>query len=79
MEEIRLKDCDTRQEYYRLRMNAINRRKRHEVRLSRFALTLSKIREYESKGMTDDEIVKQLASHYEYKLVNDKDMGNKAS
>lgn len=74
MDEIRREDCDTYQEYVRLKYKIESKLKRHDIRLSRFALVLAKIREYERDGLSDVDIVMQLAKHYEYKLVEDKDV-----
>lgn len=68
MEEIRREDCDTYQEYVRQKNRAESKKKQ----LPRFAFLLAEIREYESAGMSDEEIVRRLASHCEYKLVNGK-------
>lgn len=66
LEEVRREDCDTYQEYVRLK----NRAKSKREQLSRFAFVLAKIRDYGSDGLSDEEIVRRLANHCEYKLVN---------
>ena len=62
-------DTDRHREYNRLRMSAISKNTRQERKLSRFASLIAKIREYEGAGMSDAEIVQQLADHFEYKLM----------
>ena len=64
---------DKYRKYNRLRMRAANKRKRQERKTSRFSLLLAQIREYENAGMPDDDIVKQLADQFEFRLVKDKD------
>lgn len=64
---------DKYREYNRLRMRGANKRQRQERKLSRFIALLTKIREYENEGLSDDDIVKQLADHFEYRLIKDKD------
>ena len=68
MEEIRREDYNTYKEFAR----AKNMADRQQIQLSRFASILTVIRKYESTGMSDEDIVKQLSSYCEYKLVNGK-------
>ena len=68
MEEIRREDYDTYQDFVRAKNTAASQ----HIQLSRFTSMLALIRKYESAGMSDEDIVKQLSSYCEYKLVNSK-------
>ena len=75
MEGIRLRGRDRHREYNRLRMRTISKRERQKRKLSRFSSLIAKIREYEGAGVSDADIVKELATHFEFKLMKDKDKG----